>query len=173
MPKVKSMKTLRRQFCLALISSILLAPLSVRGEAISDKTSAISPRQVPGSGEYLHGQGYGKLLIRTLWLGSVPVQGIHYVPEGTDLVFALMYAGGVSEFSDLSEVTIRRRNQKDLIDVDLEDLIEDGDPVPKLADGDVITVPFNWRKDMQTILTITSFITSITGFTLSLIALSK
>ena len=167
------MKFFQRQLSLVLISTLLLAPLSVHAESLSDKTSAISPRTVPGSGEFVHGQGYGKLLIRTLWLGSIPAQGIHYVPEGTDLVFALMYAGGVSELSNLGEITIRRRGHEELISVDLEELIEEGKPVPKMVDGDVITVPFNWRKDMQTILTITSFITSITGLTLSLIALTK
>ncbi|RAV23900.1 hypothetical protein DQE84_18485, partial [Staphylococcus warneri] len=81
-----------------------------------------------------------------LIFGSVPVQGIHYMPEGTDLLFAILYAGGYGEMSSLNGITIRRRNQRALIEVDLEDLIEDGRPIPKLADGDIISVPFNWRK---------------------------
>lgn len=166
------MKTFRSTVTTAVLCSFLLTSV-VRGEAISDKASAISPKHVPGAGEFVHGQGYGKLLMRILILGSVPVQGIHYVPEGTDLIFAIMYAGGYGDYSNLDGITIRRRNQSDLIHVDLEDLIEDGDPVPKLIDGDVITVPFNWRKDIQTILTVTGFFTSITGVILSAIALTR
>ncbi len=165
------MKT-RSTVVTAVICSLLLTT-TVYGEAISDKGSAISPKHIPGAGEFVHGQGYGKLLMRVLVVGSVPVQGIHYVPEGTDLMFAIMYAGGVGEFSKLNGITIRRREQKDLIKVDLEDLIADGEGIPKLADGDVIAVPFNWRKNLQTYLTITGFLTAITSLTLSIVALQK
>jgi len=167
------MQSIRSTITIAVICSFLLSSTIVHAEAISDKGSAISPKHTPGAGEFVHGQGYGKLLMRILILGSVPIQGIHYMPEGTDLIFALMYAGGQGEFAKLNGITIRRRGQADNIDVDLEDLIADGNPIPKLADGDVITVPFNWRKDVSTILTITSFITAITSLVLSSIALFR
>lgn len=166
------MTPFKRHCSLLVIGSFLVASVA-RGEAVSDRSSAISPKHMPGAGEFVHGQGYGKLLVRLLIFGSVPVQGIHYVPEGTDLVFAIMYAGGYGEFSNLDGITIRRRNVPDLIDVDLEDLIEDGKTIPKMADGDIVTVPFNWRKDFQTVLTITGFVSSLTGFALSLVALSR
>lgn len=157
---------------LVVICFILGAPSSY-SESIDDRFAQISPTHKPGTGEYVHGQGYGKILIRVLLFGSIPQQGVHYVPEGTDLLFAILYAGGYTEISKLNGITIRRRGQADLIDVDLQDAIQDGDKIPKLQDGDVVTVPYNWRRDMQTITLVTGFIAAMTGFTLSLIALSK
>jgi hypothetical protein len=151
----------------------LILPPSARAESLGDNFSNISPALGPGGGEYVHGQKQGKILIRVLVFGSVGSQGIHYVPEGTDLLFAILYAGGYTDSSKLSGITIRRKNVKDVIDVDLEDLIADGKEVPKLIDGDVITVPYNWRRDITTITMITSFISSMTAFTLSVIALTR
>jgi len=142
-------------------------------EAIDDKFAQISPTQQPGVGEFVHGQGYGKILIRVLMFGSVPQQGVHYVPEGTDLLFSILYAGGYGDNSKLNGITIRRRGQKDLIEVDLQDAMQDGQAIPKLQDGDVVNVPFNWRRDIQTITLVTGFMAAMTGFTLSLIALTR
>jgi hypothetical protein len=145
----------------------------ISAESIDDKFAQISPTQQPGVGEFVHGQGYGKILIRVLVFGSIAQQGVHYVPEGTDLLFAVLYAGGYSETSKLNGITIRRRGQQELITVDLQDAINDGEKIPKLQDGDVVTVPFNWRRDIQTISLVTGFLAALTGFTISLIALSR
>lgn len=166
------MTKIRQCLTHVLICALLLST-TVRAESVSDKSSAISPKHVPGAGEFVHGQGYGKLLMRVLVFGAIPVQGIHYVPEGTDLIFAIMYAGGYGDFSSLNGITIRRRGVEEQIEVPLEDLIEEGKAIPKLTDGDIITVPFNWKKDLQTVLTVTGFVTSITGLTLSLLALTR
>ncbi len=69
--------------------------------------------------------------------------------------------GGYGEMTKLNGITIRRRNSKELLTVDLEDLMEDGLPIPKLVDGDVITVPFNWRQSYQEILFYTGVITTL------------
>lgn len=166
------MHKIRQSVATLLVCTFLLSNIA-RGEAVSDQRSAISPKHMPGAGEFVHGQGYGKLLIRLLIFGAIPVQGIHYVPEGTDLIFAIMYAGGYGDFADLNQITIRRRGFAELMDVELEELIKDGKPIPKLADGDVITVPFNWKKDLQTVLTITGFVSALTGLTLSILALKN
>ena len=105
--------------------------------------------------------------------GSVPSQGVHYVPEGTDLLFTMLYAGGYNEMTKLNGIKIRRRGTKDMMNINLEDMLEDGASIPKVMDGDVINVPYNWRKDMGTIGLFTGFISAMTGFTLSIIALSK
>ncbi len=154
-------------FCFILSSTIGLA------EAVDDRFSQISPKHNPGAGEFVHGQGYGKILIRLTVFGAVGSQGVHYVPEGTDLVFALVYAGGYSDESKLNGISIRRRDVKDPLIVDLEDILAEGKPVPKLQDGDVITVAYSFKKDMTTILTITGFITSLTGFVVSVLAFTK
>lgn len=161
-----------------LISSILVVSFFLSStvgyaEAVDDKFTQITPSHSPGTGEYVHGQGYGKILMRVMLLGAVPTQGVHYVPEGTDLLFAIIYAGGYGEQTKLNGITIRRRGMRELVEVNLEDLIEDGKPIPKLADGDVVQIPFNWRKDIATISLVTGFITAMTGFTLSIIALVR
>ena len=154
-------------FCFVFSSTVAM------GESVDDRFSQISPRHNPGAGEFVHGQGYGKILIRLTVFGAVAVQGVHYVPEGTDLVFALVYAGGYTDETKLSAISIRRRETKEPLSVDLEEIMQEGKSVPKLQDGDVITVPFNWKKDMATFLTVTGFVTSITGLIVSVIALTK
>ena len=166
------MKPFHRGVCRFLIFLLLLSSVGLRGESVDDKFTQIVPTHSPGSGEYVHGQGYGKILIRVMIFGAVPQQGVHYVPEGTDLLFGIVYAGGYGDYTKLNGIQIRRRGRKDLMNVDLQDLIEDGDKIPKLADGDVVTVPYNWMKDFSTFSVVMGFVTSMTGFTLALIALS-
>lgn len=142
-------------------------------EALGEQFSSVTPNRTGGGGEFMHGQNQGKLLMRTLILGAVPQQGIHYVPEGTDVLFAVLYAGGYTDASRLNGISVRRRNVRDLIDVPLEDLIADGSEIPRLMDGDIVTVPYNWRRDIATISMITGFLSSMTAFTLSIVALAK
>lgn len=162
-----------KAICSIVLVAFLLSPAGLFAEAVDDKNTQITPTQTLGGGEFIHGQGYGKILVRVMMFGAVPQQGVHYVPEGTDLLFGILYAGGYNDSTKLNGITIRRRGQKDLIKVNLQDLIEDGAPIPKLADGDILNVPFNWRRDMATIGLLTGFLTAMTGFSLSLIALSK
>lgn len=164
---------IKKLVTLALVLSLSLSSATLRAESLDDKFTQIPPNHTPGSGEYVHGTGYGKLLMRVNIYGAIPQQGIHYFPEGTDLMFAISYAGGYTDMTKLNGIKIRRRNVQELINVDLEDLIADGEKVPKLLDGDVISVPYNWRRDMQTITTFTGFISGMTGFVLAMIALAK
>jgi len=167
------MKNPNKPISLCLIAVLLLACIRLPAEAIDDRFTEVVPSQTPDHGEYYHGRNYGKVLIRVLMFGSVPSQGVHFVPEGTDLLFAILYAGGYGESSKLNGITIRRKNLASIIKVNLEDLIEDGQPVPKLLDGDVVTVPWSWRKGMETVSVITGFLAGLTGLTLSVIALSR
>lgn len=164
---------IKRILCQLMIGVLVLGAAPLQAESVEDKFAQISPNQTPGQGEFVHGQGYGKILIRVLMFGSVPQQGVHYVPDGTDLLFSILYAGGYTDASKLNGITIRRRGQKDLIEVDLQDAMEDGEKIPRLQDGDIVNVPYNWRRDIATISIITGFMTAMTGFTLSLIALSQ
>jgi hypothetical protein len=164
---------INKAICLILIASFLVGPRAVYAEAVDETYSRISPERGGSGGEYIHGQKSGKLLIRTLLIGALPQQGIHYIPEGTDLLFAILYAGGYTENSKLNGISIRRRTVKELIEVDLEDLIEDGKDIPKLLDGDIVTIPYNWRRDIGTITLVTGFVSSMTAFALALIALTR
>lgn len=151
----------------------MVSSVPASAESLNEQYSATTPLHGGGTGEYVHGQRSGKLLIRTLILGAVPQQGIHYVPEGTDVLFAILYSGGYQDTSTLNAISIRRKNVRELIDVPLQDLISDGHEIPKLMDGDIVTIPFNWRRDIATISLITGFLSSMTAFTLSIIALTK
>jgi hypothetical protein len=142
-------------------------------ESVDDTFTQISPKHVPGSGEYVHGQGYQKVLVRVMMFGAIPQQGIHYVPEGTDLLFAILYSGGYGPTTQLNGIQIRRRGFKETISVDLEDLIAEGGSVPKLKDGDIVNVPFNWKQDYQEFLFFTSIFSSLTGLALSIAILSR
>jgi len=163
----------RKFLCHIFIGVLIFGSPHLQAESVEDKFAQISPTHQQGAGEFIHGQGYGKILIRVLVFGAVPQQGVHYVPEGTDLLFSILYAGGYADNSKLNGITIRRRGQQELMEVDLQDLMKDGGRIPKLQDGDIIRVPYNWRRDIQTISLITSFMAAMTGFTLSLIALSR
>ena len=160
-------KSLSGLLVLALFFHVQLA----YAEAVDDRGSNISPSHNPGSGEYVHGQGYGKIMIRVLAFGAIPQQGVHHMPEGTDLVFALLYVGGYSPTAKLNGITLRRKTVKDLIEIDLEDLLEAGGTIPKLMDGDIIQIPYSWRKDLDTIVTVTSFFTSISALGVALATL--
>src|SRR4051812_47979408 len=130
----------------ALVLSLVFPVSVARAESVDEEYTHISPKHSPGGGEFVHGQGYGKMLMRLLMFGSIPQQGIHYVPEGTDLLFALLYAGGYGDSTKLTNLTIRRKGIPELIHVDMESIIEEGGAIPKLKDGDIINVPYNWRR---------------------------
>ncbi len=166
------MQKINKAIALTLILIFVVPTNFVRAESLNQEFSTISPLG-GGGGEYVHGQKEGKLLMRVLMFGAVPTQGIHYMPEGTDVLFAILYAGGYTDDSKLNGITVRRKRVKDLIEIDLEDIIAQGKDVPKLMDGDVLTVPYNWRRDIGTITLITGFISSMTAFTLSIIALAR
>ena len=166
-------KKIQKLVSLFVLATFLLQPTAALCESIDDGYSSISPALGAGGGEYVHGQKQGKILIRVLMFGAVPQQGIHYVPEGTDLLFSILYAGGYTESTKLNGITIRRRNVKHLLEVDLEDTIEQGKSIIRMQDGDVVTIPYNWRRDIGTISLITGFVGSMTAFTLSIIALVR
>jgi hypothetical protein len=167
------MKPLKLILTYLVIGSFFIALPGVRAESVDDRFTQISPKHSPGSGEFVHGQGYGKILMRVMLFGAVPQQGVHYVPEGTDLLFGLIYAGGSDDKAKLNGITIRRRGIQELMEVDLQDLIEEGQSIPKLADGDVVNVPYNWKKDYQEFTFLTGVFTSVTALVLAIAALGK
>jgi len=164
------MKILRKLLIVLVVCALSLQSVCLHAESVDDRFTQITPSHSLGAGEYIHGQGYGKILMRVMMFGAVPQQGIHYVPEGTDLLFALLYAGGYAETTKLNGITIRRRGIQELLEVDLEDLIEEGKSIPKLADGDVVNVPYNWKKDYQEFSFIASMLTTVLSLT-TLVAL--
>ncbi|MBI1861868.1 MAG: hypothetical protein HYR96_13220 [Deltaproteobacteria bacterium] len=165
------MPKLRRFTACVVVLSFLFANTVAFAEAVDDNFTQISPTETLGIGEYIHGQGYRRLLVRVLMFGSIASQGIHYVPEGTDILFAILYAGGYTDQTKLDGITIRRKHQGELIRVDLEELIEEGQKIPRLQDGDIVSIPFNWRKDVATVGTLSSLIASFTTLALAIVTL--
>lgn len=151
----------------------LAVPAPLLAESVDDEFTQISPQHSPGSGEYVHGQGYGKMLMRLMLFGAIPQQGVHYVPEGTDLLFAILYAGGYGEQTSLNNITIRRRGLNEIIHVDLEDIIAEAQAVPKLKDGDVVNVPHNWRQGYQQFMFFAGIFSSVTGLLISLSLIAR
>jgi hypothetical protein len=52
----------------------------------------------------------------------------------------------------------------------LEELIEEGKPVPKLLDGDITNIPFNWRRNSQDVAFWVSLGSSIASIALTITA---
>lgn len=154
-----------------VILSFLFSSNKAYCEAVDDNFTQISPTESLGIGEYIHGAGYRRLLVRVLMFGAISSQGIHYVPEGTDILFALLYSGGYTDSTKLDGITIRRKNQAELIRIDLEELIEEGLRIPRLQDGDIVSIPFNWRKDITTIGSLSALIGSFAALALSIVTL--
>lgn len=167
------MRAFLRPIASVVLVAFFISSVPLQGEAVDDKLTQISPDFKPGAGEVIHGAGYGKILMRVMMFGSVGQQGIHYFPEGTDLLFAILSTGGTSEQTKLNGITIRRRNVKNILEVDLEDLVEEGRSIPKLADGDVVRVPFNWRRDYQQFMFYTQVLFSISSFILAVVTLTR
>lgn len=160
----------KRFVSLLLIAVFALQAPIARSEAIDD---SLTNTGTSGDTGFIHGKGYGKVLMRILMFGSIPKQGVHYMPEGTDLLFGILYAGGYGEESKLNGITIRRRKVQKLIEIDLEDVIADGQEIPKLQDGDIINVPFNWRKTYQELSFFVSLISAVSSLIISIVALNK
>jgi hypothetical protein len=163
-----------RKIISCLLVFCLVTPVSYVGaESVDEEFTHISPKHSPGGGEFVHGQGYGKILVRVLMFGAIPQQGIHYVPEGTDMLFGILYAGGYGDNTKMNNITVRRKGVPELIHVDLESIIEEGAAIPKLKDGDIVNVPYNWRRDYQEFMFFTSIFSSLTGLVISLAFLTR
>lgn len=158
----------KRCFIGLLVVLLSVQSTVVRAEAVDDKISSAANND----GAFIHGKG-GKVLMRILIFGAIPKQGVHYMPEGTDLLFGILYAGGYGEESKLNGISIRRRRVAELIQVDLEDVIADGNEIPRLQDGDIVNVPFNWRKTYQDFTFFTGLITAVSSLIISIVALRR
>jgi hypothetical protein len=170
------MNTLKQLVVLCLVASLMLSGrYAVAIDALDDSFTQISPNNASAyeKDEFFHGVRHGKILMRVLLLGAIQHPGVHYFAEGTDLLFACTYAGGTTEFSKPSAITIRRRGVKNLIEVDLEELIQEGAPIPKLLDGDLIQVPFNWKRDYATLTFYIGVFTTMTSLMLVILSFTR
>lgn len=108
-----------------------------------------SPKIVTGGGSsayYFVGKT-GELTITVNLWGFVRNPGRYEVPSSTDLVQLISYGGGPLKEAKLKDVKIIRNVREDttivekVIKVNVEKIIEDGEPSPLLLPGDTVVVP--------------------------------
>lgn len=125
----------------------------------------LSASQSFGQESYLVGEDDPRLQIVVNIIGEVQKPGQYMVHDGTNIVELLAKAGGPSEFSSLSNVSISRIQRgvangsengngrlatgNEIIKVNLEDYVKRSNTTepPVLKPGDVVFVPRNsWSK---------------------------
>jgi hypothetical protein len=100
-----------------------------------------------GSSAYYFVGKTGELTITVNLWGFVRNPGRYEVPSSTDLVQLISYGGGPLKEAKLKDVKIIRNVREDLmivekvIKVNVEKIIEDGEPSPILLPGYTVVVP--------------------------------
>ena len=136
-----------------VVGLLLLAGQGLRAQVPPDSGKVT----VPGKEEYFLDPATGKLSIEVHLWGEVKSPGVYRVPLGTNVMELISLAGGPTEYSNLSKVTLTRRTSgggaSSLIEkVDLARYTEARGAVqiPLLAPGDLVTVPRNVRHAWET-----------------------
>ncbi len=128
--------------------------------------------------EYVSGDYPGAILMKVNLWGPVGKSGIHFVPNQTDLVTLLSYAGGPTDSANLSDVRIKRWSggQEKLITVDVSDLVrETGKESPMLEANDIVVIPTKKplvSQDTSALIAVISSVLTIVSVSL-LLARSK
>jgi hypothetical protein len=100
-----------------------------------------------GSSAYYFVGKTGELTITVNLWGFVRNPGRYEVPSSTDLVQLISYGGGPLKEAKLKDVKIIRNVREDstivekVIKVNVEKIVEDGEPSPILLPGDTVVVP--------------------------------
>ena len=98
-----------------------------------------APSLKDGNGETVHGQSYGKAPDANSHIWGRAFAGDAFVPERhRSHIRVLSMRAAKRKNTKMSEITIRRRVKKSYIRVDLDNLLVEGKPIPKLADGDIV-----------------------------------
>lgn len=100
----------------------------------------------PFSGRYAIRNGPEDVLqIDVQVWGQVNRPGQYSVPDRTDLIGLISWAGGPTESAKLHEILVIRplADQNRVQEVDVEKFLRSGDPlmIPRLSPGDVVVVP--------------------------------
>lgn len=95
---------------------------------------------VTAAREYFVGRDLGKPLITVHLLNGVGSPGVYHVPSDTDLAELISYAGGATERTDLSSVTVRRneRGRFQITELDLEKALKEPIDLFHVQDQDVV-----------------------------------
>jgi hypothetical protein len=113
----------------------------------------------------------GELLMVSvnIW-GQVEKPGKYKVPDGTDVVSLISYAGGPNEYASLGNVKLSRPSPGggEYVDVDVNRYMENPETgtVPILKPGDTVYVPKNSKYTWKTVVETVAQIAVITSTTI-------
>ena len=120
-----------------------------------DSTSALAQVAPPTNlttipvREYYIANDLGRSLVTVHLLNGVTNPGVYHVPVNTDIIELISLAGGVTERSDLSGVSVRRSESGSyhIIDLNLEKALRDPSDLFKIRDRDVIQIEQKFSPD--------------------------
>jgi hypothetical protein len=116
--------------------------------------------------------GYGttrpleeELLVSVSVWGEVDAPGIYDVPDGTNVAELISYAGGPTEFANLSRVKLTRPGGGDAAGVDVKSYLARGDAatLPLLEPGDTVYVHRNAKYAWTTVIEVISQLAVVAG----------
>jgi hypothetical protein len=155
---------------------ILLVPF-VLASVLPERSCSQSLRDHPASSA---DPFVGRYAIRTgpenelhidvqIW-GQVFRPGQYSVPDRTDLVGLISYAGGPTEDAKLKKVQVLRPLAPGdrVQEVDLEAFLKSGDPllIPRLAPGDVVVIPASRSRGLTRMAGLVSVLALVANVTL-------
>ncbi len=151
--------------------------LSVFASIVPAQARAESSRGIPGGstdpflGRYAIQTGpEDELHIDVQIWGQVFRPGQYSVPDRTDLVGLISYAGGPTEDAKLKKVQVLRPlAQGDRVrEVNLEAFLSSGDPqlIPRLTPGDVVVIPASRSRSLTRMAGLVSVLALVANVTL-------
>lgn len=95
----------------------LMSVSSLAQNSRSDYSFYTDVRDPSLTAEYMHRLSPKDKLISVQVFGAVKNPGVYYIPDDTDLVKLLTLTGGTKDNSDLDEVIVRKKDQKQWLGV--------------------------------------------------------
>jgi len=122
------------------LSFFLILPLSLAQKEESSSFSSSSSEKY-----YLSLGADNELLMKVNVWGEVKTPGVLDVPDETDLISLLSFAGGPTDKAKLSKVKIIRNHSGKIIEVNIKRYVKNGDykQIPVVKPGDTVVVPKN------------------------------
>ncbi len=158
------MRFLRRSKAAVVIVAVLAAT------AVAQAAGVYLWEEPPAAGENRRPYGTTKpadeeLLVPVSIWGEVEKPGLYNVPDGTDLTQLISYAGGPTEYANLTKVKLTRPGAGDANAVNVNRYLDSGDAalVPALQPGDTVYVRKNKRYAWRTFIEVVSEFAVIAG----------
>ena len=156
----------------AVVSCALLMATAVFGEGYTWGSATTAGDEGGETDSALPTTGYGttrpleeQLLVPVNVWGEVEKPGLYQVPDGTNVVELLSYAGGPTEFANLSHVKVTRGAGGKGQPVDVSAYLAYGDAgtLPRLQPGDTVYVHRNAKYSWRSFIEVVSQLAVIAG----------